>query len=52
MVDSGVVTQKSTYKERNISITEEDESAVYHHEQFRYIGVEEGDECSAETQLN
>lgn len=53
MVDSGVVTHKSTYKERNISITEEDDPAIYHHEQFQYIGVEEGDEGgAAETHLN
>lgn len=52
MVDSGVVTLKSTYKERNISITEEDEPALHHYEHFRCIGVEEGDERLAETQLN
>lgn len=48
MVDSGVdAQQKSVYKERNISVTEEDEPVSLSDQ--RYISVSEEDEATVEN---
>lgn len=53
MIDSGVVAQqKSSYKERNISVTEEDETSLVPQEQYRYISVSEEDESAEHNQAD
>ncbi|XP_059618190.1 RB1-inducible coiled-coil protein 1 isoform X2 [Phlebotomus argentipes] len=50
MVDSGVeAQQKSAYKERNISVTEEDEPVSLTDQRCRYISVSEEDEAAVEN---
>lgn len=53
MVDSGVAIQsRSSYKERNISITEEDEPVSLSYERPQYISVTEEDEKLSENPQN
>ncbi|GAB0094475.1 RB1-inducible coiled-coil protein 1 [Sergentomyia squamirostris] len=50
MVDSGVdAQQKSVYKERNVSVTEEDEPTSLTEQRCRYISVSEEDEATVEN---
>lgn len=49
MIDSGVVThQKSMYKDRNISVTEEDETTSLE-DRCRYVSVSEEEELAPDT---
>lgn len=51
MVDSGLSIQtRGSYKERNISITEEDEPVSLLYERPHYISVTEEDEKPSENQ--
>ena len=51
MADSGVSSQHLTYKERNISVTEEDEAISLSDDRYRYKSVseEEMEEVREET---
>lgn len=52
MIDSGVVThQKSVYKERNMSVTEEDETTSLE-DRCRYVSVSEEEELVPDTSRN
>lgn len=53
MVDSGLsIHARSSYKERNISITEEDEPISLSYEPPHYIGVTEEEEKPSDGQRN
>lgn len=53
MVDSGLsIHTRGSYKERNISITEEDEPVSLSYERPHYISVTEEEEKPSENQQN